>query len=233
MKSGSASFQECVGKRVTDVSCGKDAKIENQSAERKNLRRSSAAAAQRYDMLLTVALEEFLNKGFVGANLDEIAERSKVSKMTIYRKIGDKEALFLLTAEQAVRNLKPSYEAIIEMGGPPRDVIGRLVAAGSTDRGDHSIDLLRLAISEAKQFPTISKRLLAKTRDIVQPIARYLQTISEPPLGDQQAYIRALVIANLSVGGFLKLLGSSEPDDPLWLSETEAILINGLLGSNE
>ena len=45
--------------------------------------------------VLKAATETFMKSGFLGANMDEIAVTSGVSKQTVYKNFGSKEALFI------------------------------------------------------------------------------------------------------------------------------------------
>jgi len=46
------------------------------------------------DAILRAAADEFAEKGFAGARVDDIAQRANVNKATLYYRIGDKEALY-------------------------------------------------------------------------------------------------------------------------------------------
>ncbi|MFC1602553.1 TetR/AcrR family transcriptional regulator [Pseudomonadota bacterium] len=46
------------------------------------------------DVILRAAADEFAEKGFGGARVDEIAQRANVNKATLYYRIGDKEAIY-------------------------------------------------------------------------------------------------------------------------------------------
>ena len=55
---------------------------------------SKKAKSVIYDRILKSATEEFVDKGFAGARMDEIARQAKINKAMIYYHIGDKEALY-------------------------------------------------------------------------------------------------------------------------------------------
>ena len=62
--------------------------------------------------VLAAATETFMNSGFLGANMDEIAAASGVSKQTVYKNFGSKEALFIevVTAMIALVRTQRAYE---------------------------------------------------------------------------------------------------------------------------
>ncbi|HVX74605.1 MAG TPA: TetR/AcrR family transcriptional regulator [Bradyrhizobium sp.] len=78
--------------------------------------------------ILTVASDEFANKGYDGARVDEIVRRSKVSKNLIYYYFGSKEELFIAVLESAYVNLREQQDALGLNAIPPEDAIRKLVA---------------------------------------------------------------------------------------------------------
>ncbi|PCJ55499.1 MAG: TetR family transcriptional regulator [Planctomycetota bacterium] len=56
--------------------------------------------------ILTVAINEFSEKGYYGARIDDIAEKAQVNKQRIYAYYGNKEKLF-------TEVLKHSYDTVI------------------------------------------------------------------------------------------------------------------------
>ena len=50
--------------------------------------------------IVAAAAEVFLNTGYAGASMDEIAARSGVSKQTVYKHFTSKEALFIAVMGQ-------------------------------------------------------------------------------------------------------------------------------------
>ena len=53
------------------------------------------ASARKHRAILAAAEEMFLRSGYLGTNMDELAARSQVSKQTVYKHFGSKEALFV------------------------------------------------------------------------------------------------------------------------------------------
>ena len=56
--------------------------------------------------ILQIATEEFADKGFSGARVDDIAARTSTSKRMIYYYFGDKEGLFVAVVEQAYGRIR-------------------------------------------------------------------------------------------------------------------------------
>ena len=56
--------------------------------------------------IIEVATEEFVNAGFSGARVDQIADRTKTSKRMIYYYFGSKEGLYLAVLERAYAKIR-------------------------------------------------------------------------------------------------------------------------------
>src|SRR6516162_9757025 len=56
--------------------------------------------------ILEIATEEFADKGFSGARVDDIAARTNTSKRMIYYYFADKEGLFVAVIERAYAGIR-------------------------------------------------------------------------------------------------------------------------------
>jgi AcrR family transcriptional regulator len=54
--------------------------------------KEASSSARKHRAILDAALKVFLRSGYLGANMDEIAALSEVSKQTIYKHCSSKEA---------------------------------------------------------------------------------------------------------------------------------------------
>ncbi|GAA2688953.1 MULTISPECIES: TetR/AcrR family transcriptional regulator [Nonomuraea] len=74
------------------------------------------------EQIMRAALELFVERGVEGANVEQIAKRAGVAKVTIYRRWSSKEELLIQAIEQA-RTLVPEEEiwAAADAQGPPLD----------------------------------------------------------------------------------------------------------------
>lgn len=117
-----------------------------------------ARSAARREAILAAALDEFSERGFAAARLDDVARRAGVAKGTIYLYFSDKENLF--------------QELVRAMLAP---LVGALEAMGSVDMplpalAEHMADLfvreiyetrrkdvIRLMISEGRRFPKLAE----------------------------------------------------------------------------
>src|SRR4051812_27687470 len=68
-------------------------------------------ASERRDAILAAALDEFSERGFAAARLDDVAKRADVAKGTIYLHFRDKEHLFQEIVRAMLAPLVGSLEA--------------------------------------------------------------------------------------------------------------------------
>ena len=111
--------------------------------------------------ILTAATALFLQQGYAGASMDEIAARAAVSKQTVYKHFADKEQLFstiiLSTTAQAaafaeaVPQLLPGSG---ELEQELRDLAHRYIRVVMDPR---VLQLRRLIIAEARRFPDLAR----------------------------------------------------------------------------
>jgi len=133
--------------------------------------------ATREEHLLEVATEVFLDKGFKGASMIEIARRAGASKQTLYARYPSKAALFAALIERKASRL---FEAI----GPLGD--GRTVRETLVHVGTEMLDLIlsgdargvhRVVIAECIEFPELSEIFWERGPGRVRAmLAEYLRT---------------------------------------------------------
>lgn len=87
--------------------------------------------------ILDVAITEFADKGYAGARVDEIAERTRTSKRMIYYYFGSKEGLYVAALEQAYHGIRSvELELDIEAMGPV-EAIRELAAVTVRHHAEH------------------------------------------------------------------------------------------------
>lgn len=87
-------------------------------------RRDSKLSKRR---ILSVAAEEFAKKGYDGARIDAIAQRSRISKNLIYHYFEGKEALFIAVLESAYASLRRRQQAMQLENSAPIEGISKLI----------------------------------------------------------------------------------------------------------
>ncbi|SNS94428.1 TetR/AcrR family transcriptional regulator [Tropicimonas sediminicola] len=113
---------------------------------------------RKYDQVVGGAREVFLQYGFEGASVDDIARAAGVSKATLYSYFPDKRLLFLEVAK--VDCCQQAYDAVEEIDPtlPVRDVL----AATATQMmcfllSDIGRAVFRIVIAEAERFPELGR----------------------------------------------------------------------------
>lgn len=124
---------------------------------------NSPRSARKRAAILDAATEVFLRDGYSGASMDEIAALSAVSKQTIYKHFGSKEALFV--------------DIVASMTGDAGDIVHNQIAdlGPDEDLGDYLrayayrqltvvltprlMQLRRLVIAEVGRFPDLAEAL--------------------------------------------------------------------------
>jgi AcrR family transcriptional regulator len=139
--------------------------------------KSAERRAARREAILAAALDEFAERGFAGARLEDVARRAGVAKGTIYLYFRDKEELFQELVRSALSPFVAAIEGALSLDLPLRVVCDRL--AGSFVRevlGTRRKDIIRLVLTEGRRFPKVAKfyyhevpaRAFAAVRALVQ-----------------------------------------------------------------
>jgi len=120
-------------------------------------------SAQKRKAILEAATEVFLKGGYLGTNMDDIAALSGVSKQTVYKQFGSKEALFVeivssltnMTGD-SVHNDAPKFSSGDDLAAYLADYAYRQLAIVLTPR---IMQLRRLVIGEVERFPELARVL--------------------------------------------------------------------------
>ncbi|KQZ02404.1 hypothetical protein ASD45_05415 [Pseudolabrys sp. Root1462] len=118
----------------------------------------AARSADRREAILAAALDEFSERGFEAARLDDVARRASIAKGTIYLYFRDKETLFQELLRTMLTPIIGGFEALGQADVPAkqlaehmRDVFVKEVF--ETRRKD----VIRLMISEGRRFPKLAE----------------------------------------------------------------------------
>ncbi|WP_315778466.1 MULTISPECIES: TetR/AcrR family transcriptional regulator [unclassified Bradyrhizobium] len=114
-----------------------------------------ALAGNIEERILDAARAVFLERGFDGASIDEIAERAPASKPTIYARYTGKAALFAAVVERSINDVMNLGAYTPVAGTAQEKLVGLAIAI--VDRAlKESLGLLRVTIGEAYRFPDLS-----------------------------------------------------------------------------
>lgn len=121
------------------------------------------SSKRKHQAILAAAEQVFLRDGYLGANMDDLAALSQVSKQTVYKHFGSKEALFIelvrtmtTLAGDDVHDEVPDPATAEELPGFLATYAERQLTAVLTPR---VLQLRRLVIGEAIRFPELGEVL--------------------------------------------------------------------------
>jgi AcrR family transcriptional regulator len=116
---------------------------------------------RKHRAILEAATKLFLQKGYLGTSMDEIAALAAVSKQTVYKHFADKQRLFTEIVTSTVNDASdPTHAEVLnlkdsgDIGADLRDLARRLLARVIQPR---MLALRRLVIGEAGRFPELGQ----------------------------------------------------------------------------
>jgi len=156
---------------------------------------ASRTSPRKHQAILDAAEKIFLHHGYLGTSMDEVATRSRVSKQTVYKHFGSKEALFV--------------ELVTSMTSRAADAVGVNISAEDAEDAVRTylrtyaltqltivltprlMQLRRLVIGEVARFPDLArvlyesgpKRAMSQLAATFERLAeRRLLTLDDPAL---------------------------------------------------
>ncbi len=131
------------------------------------------------ETILATSRDVFLRHGFTDASVDTIAQRSGVSKTTLYAHFESKEALFSQVVVDVVSQHVDDTAALFDFaaGASLRD---KLVALGcrmlAMRLDPEATALIRLCVIEGARMPRLSYEFLTATRSsLLQSVSSFLR----------------------------------------------------------
>ncbi|MEM8870164.1 MAG: TetR/AcrR family transcriptional regulator [Pseudomonadota bacterium] len=123
------------------------------------LRQNTGTRAERkVEQILNGATKVFMEQGFEGASVDEIAAAARVSKATLYSYFPDKRELFRhVIATECARQANQAFD-LSGMTDPPEVVLKRAATHLMTFLlSPFGQQIYRLCIAEAVRFPDLGR----------------------------------------------------------------------------
>jgi TetR/AcrR family transcriptional repressor of mexJK operon len=120
-------------------------------------------SARKHRAILDAALKVFLRSGYLGANMEEIAALSAVSKQTIYKHFSSKEALFVEIVTSMTDAASATVHHEVAEISEDRDIAEFLQMYAyrqlTVVLTPSLMQLRRLVIGEVARFPELAKIL--------------------------------------------------------------------------
>jgi len=192
-------------------------------------------AERRHRDLITTATRLFLEKGWDGASIDEIARESGVAKRFIYARYPDKAALFAGALE---RFIVEKIVVLQRSENLPDDVGEGLYAFGrkllEIALSPEALAFHRLFVAEARVFPSLAKLFAERHREggalgqIVHVLSTYVERGALEP-GDLEMRAEQFFILVVGIPQRLALLigRESAADEDRRLRAAIALFLEG------
>lgn len=180
-------------------------------------------SARKHRAILEAATTVFLNNGYPGTSMDEIAALARVSKQTVYKHFADKERLFVEIVINTVNEISdPVYEEVLNLADTGdieadlRDLARRLLKGVMQPR---LLQLRRLVIGETSRFPALGQTFYERGpgRTIAALAATFERLGARGVLRLEDPELAAIHFNWLIMSAPLNqamLLGSDEPPAP-------------------
>jgi AcrR family transcriptional regulator len=140
-----------------------------------------ALAGEVEERILDAAKKVFLERGFEGASIDEIADVARAGKPTIYARFSGKETLFGAVMARKVREHTSAFESIEPTGATVEERLAS-IATAILDKvlAHETIGLCRASIAEARRFPELAASVHRMARERTsEAVARLLGELPE------------------------------------------------------
>jgi AcrR family transcriptional regulator len=141
--------------------------------------------------ILAAARKVFLERGFEGASIDEIAEVARSGKPTIYARFGNKRGLFTEVVTRDILTHIAEFKTAVPAGATIEQC---LTNAATTllhwGLDSERIALMRLAIAEARRFPDLASTVSRTARDLATELG--VRLLGELTQSDELGSLPAL-----------------------------------------
>ena len=136
------------------------------------------------ERILDAARKVFLEHGFEGSSIDEIAVAARSGKPTIYARIGDKRALFTAVVMRDVVGRIAQFKSDVSADGTIEERLVRVaIAMLQWTLESERMALLRLAIAEVNRFPEIASQVSRNAQQLSTEVA--VRFLGEMALTDE------------------------------------------------
>lgn len=141
-------------------------------------------SARKRRAIIEAATMLFLQQGYQGTNMDDIAAHAAVSKQTVYKNFADKQRLFAAVVLGTTRTAEEFASGIALLLADTQDVQRDLSELArrylTTVMQPRVLQLRRLVISEAGRFPELARSYYQQAPDrVLAALAASLEQLSQ------------------------------------------------------
>jgi AcrR family transcriptional regulator len=131
--------------------------------------------------ILDAARKVFLDRGFEGASMDEIATAARAGKPTIYARLGDKRALFTAVVTRDVLSRIAQFSNEVPFQGTIEQQLAHAaIRLLHWTLEDERMALMRLAVAEVQRFPELASTVSRTARQLsTEMAARFLGEMAQ------------------------------------------------------
>jgi AcrR family transcriptional regulator len=123
-------------------------------------------AGEVEERILEAARQIFLERGFEGASIEEIAGAARSGKPTIYARFPNKGALFAAVVSRTILFRIEQFKTDVPSGATIEERLAKLAdTLLQWVMVPNSVGLIRLAIAEARRFPDLAASVGAMARE--------------------------------------------------------------------
>ncbi|MCW0215124.1 MAG: TetR/AcrR family transcriptional regulator [Pseudonocardia sp.] len=128
-------------------------------------------------IILAAAHDHFVAHGYLGANIDALAEEAGVSKRTVYNIYGGKEELFRAVLDRAI-GIAEEFSRELADAMATVGLEGLAVRLVRVLLSDRVVPLRRLLIGESRRFPELAAAYYDRAPGLVmRTLAEHLPTL--------------------------------------------------------
>jgi len=157
------------------------------TAPRRRQRRKEARPSE----IIDAALELFVEHGFGATRMDDVARRAGVAKGTLFVYFPTKQDLFRAAAQTVTAvNLDRLQQIAANLDRPINEVVPALLAHAASLADTRVPALIRMLISEARQFPDLAQvwhdEVVSEVLGLLSALVQKAQMRGELIAGDPQ-----------------------------------------------
>ena len=172
--------------------------------------RTQEAKEDRRAAFAAAALEEFFEKGFTAARMEDIARRAGFSKGALYLYFDSKEALFEAVVENFAMPNVERLEAAAAASESANQVIDALISlAPAIIRGGQIPKIAKILIGDATAFPAMTtayrKKIIERILAVITRVLTKAKTAGEIEVENPALTVR-LIIAPVIMSAIWRIL---------------------------